>query len=179
MLFDAPLVDPSSGEADINRLEAAKELAQPLIAQSKEADEEGEGERCLRAIFGALLHKDHGGVITVSELLDRMQDTDGEPEPYDNKLLSRLGIRLLEGSRNQHPMFIANGRNLLLDRALAGTRWREGGHRAALDTITEALPAPGPVRVGGRPARGLIVPARFLPGWIESPQAQEKGSDFA
>jgi len=179
MLFDAPLVDPTSREADITRLESAKELAQPLIAQSREAEEEGEGERCLRTIFAALLHKDHGGVITASELLDRMQDTDGDPEAYDNKLLGRLGIRLLAGKRGLHDMFIANGQNPLLDRALAGTRWRGGGHRAALDTISDVSPAAGTVRVGGRPARGLIVPARLLPGWKEESPAQYGGGDFA
>jgi len=178
MLFDTPLIDPSTGQADCDRLDAARELASPLIAQSREAEEEGEGERCLRTIFAALLHKDHGGVITVSELLDRMQDTDGDPEPYDNRLLGRLGIRLLRGPRNRHDMFIANGQNPLLDRALAGTRWRGGGHRAALDTITEVHPAPGTVRVFRRSVRGLIVPARFLPGWKEPAEAEEGGQDF-
>lgn len=179
MLHDAPLVDPSTGKPDEDRLERAKALAQPLIAQSKEAEEEGEGERCLRTIFAALIHKDHGGVITAQELLERMQDRNGEVDQYDNRLIGRLGLRLLDGKAGDHDMFIANGQNPLLDRALAGTRWRGGGHRAALDTIRGVHPAPSAIRVAGRPVRGLIIPARLLPGGEETPLAQEGDSEKA
>ncbi|SEP27536.1 hypothetical protein SAMN04490248_1682, partial [Salinihabitans flavidus] len=164
MLHDAPLVDTETGEADMARLEEAKVLAQPLIHLSREAEEEGEGERCLRTIFAGMINKDHGGTITVAELIERMNENSGEPDRYDNRLIGRLGLRLLAGEAGRHEMFVANGNNPLLDRVLAGTRWRGGGHRAALETIADVRPSPGTVRVAGRAVRGLLVPARFLPG---------------
>ncbi|WP_412550546.1 hypothetical protein [Shimia sp. MIT910701] len=164
MLFDAPLVDPDSGEPDFKRMEQAKAIAQPLVEVSQEAEDEGEGERCLRTIFASLLQKDHGGVTTVAELIELSQTSDDKPPVYENKLLGRLGLRVLPGRPYERELFVANGQNPILDRALAGTRWRNGGHRAALDTIKGVAPSPKPQRVAGRLTRGLIIPARLLPG---------------
>lgn len=168
MLFDDPLMDPETGQADKMRIERAKTIAQPLIDLTCESEELGEAERLLRTIYGALLNKDHGGVVTVSELIITIQEclsTDAGDHP--NKLLGRLGLRVMPGERAQRDLFIANGQNPLLDAALKGTRWRGGSHRAALDTNPDIRPSAGPVRVDGRPQRGLIVPARMLPGFEE------------
>ncbi|MFY0619310.1 hypothetical protein [Shimia sp.] len=164
MLFDEPLVEPANGTQDVDRIERATAIAVPLVEIAREAEDEGEGERCLRYIFNALIQKDHGGVITVAELIERMQGGEAPPTDYDNKLLARLGLRLQKGNAHERDMFIANGQNPLLDRALAGTRWRNGGHRAALDTMCGVVASPQAVRVAGRPTRGAIIPARFLPG---------------
>lgn len=177
MLFDAPLVDPDSGEPDVERLERAKAIAQPLVETSKEAEDEGEGERCLRTIFASMLQKDHGGVVTVAELIESGQRSDDDPSQYENKLLGRLGLRLLRGGQYERELFVANGQNPILDRALAGTRWRNGGHRAALDTIKGAAPSPKLQRVAGRPSRGLIIPARLLPGGKIIEPARERGTE--
>lgn len=164
MLFDKPLVCPESGEVDQERMARAKEMAQPLISQTKEADEEGEGERFLRTLRGAQLNKDHGGVATVEEQLFLLQDAQHDPSPVEQKLIARLGLRMLKGERGKRDLFIANGENPLLNQALRGTRWRAGGHRAALETIPDVKPSEKPVRVAGSARRGMIVPARFLPG---------------
>lgn len=70
-------------------------MAQPLVETSKEAEDEG--ERCLRTILASLLQKDHGGVVTVGELIELAQDALDGPPKYENKLLGRLGVRLLPG----------------------------------------------------------------------------------
>lgn len=171
MLFDAPVFDARGGEPDKERLDRAKVIAQPLIDMSSEAEEEGEGERCLRTLFAALIQKDHGGVITAAELIERINTGEGDQGHLDNKLLGRLGLRILDGPRHGRDMFIAHGQNPLLDKAFAGTRWRRGGHRAALETISDVRSSPRTVRVAGRSVRGLIVPARFLPGWKEAPKS--------
>ncbi len=175
MLFDTPLACPESGEIDQERMARAKEMAQPLISQTKEADEEGEGERFLRTLFGAQLNKDHGGVATVEEQLYYLQDALHDPAPSDQKLIARGGLRLLKGERGKRDLFIANGENPLLNQALRGTRWRGGGHRAALETIPDVRPSDKPVRVAGSARRGMVVPARFLPG-IEEDPASHGGS---
>ncbi|CUH66831.1 hypothetical protein TG4357_02666 [Thalassovita gelatinovora] len=171
MLFDTPVFDATGDGADMERLERAKIIAQPLIDMSAEAEEEGEGERCLRTLFSGLIQKDHGGVITVAELIERINNGEGDQGQFDNKLLGRLGLRILDGPKSGRDMFIAHGQNPLLDKSFAGSRWRKGGHRAALETISDVRPSPRTVRVAGRSVRGLIVPARFLPGWKEAPQS--------
>lgn len=163
MLFDAPLVCPTSGEPLRDRLDLAKAIAQPLIAMTQEAEEESEGERFLRTLFGTYISKDHGGAVTVAELIEALQDS---PDlDYNNKLLGRVGARVLGGDQGQRELFVINGHNPLLDRAMAGTRWRGGGHTAALDTMTAVTKSPKPMRVAGRAMRGRIIPARFLPGF--------------
>ncbi|WP_243612943.1 hypothetical protein [Shimia aestuarii] len=179
MLFEDPLIHPDTGCADVDRMERATAIARPLVDKAREADEESEGERCLRMIFSAILHKDHGGIITAAEIIERMQEGGSDSDVYDNRLLGRLGIRLLDGARGRHEMFIANGQNSLLDRALSGSSWRAGGHRAALDTLDGVVASPKPVRVQGRPRRGLIIPARFLPGAESEPEgARREGDDI-
>ncbi|GAB5432194.1 MAG: hypothetical protein EpisKO_15640 [Epibacterium sp.] len=177
MLFEKPLVDPETNQADPKRMERALAMALPLVEETREAEEEGEGERLLTWIFGAMIHKDHGGMISVSELIQTIQEfQDVKSGEYQNKLLARLGLRVMPGERGQRDLFVANGENPQLNKALANTRWRGGGHRAALDTMPEVAPAPKPVRVDGRPKRGLVVPARFLPGYIKE-TASNEGED--
>lgn len=171
MLFDAPLVCPQSGEQRRDRLERAQEIAQPLIDMTQEAEERGEGERFLDTLFGTYINKDHGGAVTAAELIEMLQqDAD---LTHNNKLLGRLGARVLDGDRGQRELFIINGTDPQLNRAMAGTRWRKGGHTAALDTMPEVKKAKNPVRVAGRAMRGRIIPARFLPGFED--EAPEGG----
>lgn len=172
MLFDEPLVDVETKDADKDRMERAKELAQPLISAAQEAEEQGEGDRCLNTIFAGVIHKDHGGVITASECIEAMQEHT-DPEPYYNKLIGRLGLRMIQVEPGKHTLFVANGGNPLLDKVLSGSRWRSGGHRAALETIDEVRPHDKAMRVAGRLTRGLIVPARFLPGGEVSRKGDE------
>ncbi|MEC8194728.1 MAG: hypothetical protein VX228_00085, partial [Pseudomonadota bacterium] len=73
----------------------------------------------------------------------------------------------------QRDMFIANAENPLLSRVLAGSGWIKGGHRAALDTIGDVKPSPKSIRVAGKPARGLIVPAHHLPGYQPSETSED------
>ncbi|MEY8143029.1 hypothetical protein [Falsihalocynthiibacter sp. CO-5D18] len=166
MFFDDPVIDKKTGVANPDRMARAIELAQPLIAVASEAEEEGEGERCLRTLFAGLIHKDHGGVATVNEIIESAMKN-GTTEDYQDKLLGRIGLRFLKREKNTHELFIANPANPLLDRVFAGTRWRGGGHRAALETIASVSPSPSPIRVTGRPTRGLIIPSRLLPGFDE------------
>ncbi len=174
MLFERPLVDPTTKEADPERMERALQIALPLVEETREAEEEGEGERLLTWIFGAMIHKDHGGMVSVSELIQTIQDyQDIKSGEYQNKLLGRLGLRVMPGERGQRDLLVANGENPQLNKALANTRWRGGGHRAALDTMPEVAPTPKPVRVDGRSKRGLVVPARFLPGYIKDTASKE------
>ena len=177
MFHDEPLVNPDTNDADRARLERAKALALPLVNVAQEAEGEGDGDRCLSTIFSGILHKDHGGIITVAECIETIMDNQGEPEGSYNKLIQRLGLRLLHGDAGQHDLFIANGRNPLLDKALANTGWRQGGHKAALETIEEIKPSPKPIRVAGRPMRGVIVPARFLPGFKAKPDRADEGEE--
>ncbi|MGH1417184.1 MAG: hypothetical protein ACRBB0_27110 [Pelagimonas sp.] len=163
MLFDEPLVCPASGEPQRDRIELAKTIAQPLIAMTQEAEEESEGERFLRTLFSTYISKDHGGAVTVAELIESLQDS--HELDYNNKLLGRLGVRVLDGERGSRELFVINGHNSLLDRAMGGTRWRGGGHTGALDTMSEVRKSPQAIRVAGRPMRGRIIPARFLPGF--------------
>lgn len=172
MLFDTPLIDPVTGDHDNDRLQRAMDIARPLIEVSAVAEEEGEGERCLRNIFGAMLNKDHGGVISVSEHIETMMQSTSDPESFANKLIGRIGLRLMKGEEGQRALFVANGSTPQLDAALRGTRWQKGGHIAALETLAEVVPSPKTVRINGAVRRGLIIPARFLPGWKE-PEAPE------
>lgn len=177
MLFDSPLVNPETNQADPKRMERALAMALPLVEETREAEEEGEGERLLTWIFGAMIHKDHGGMVSVSELIQTIQEfQDVKSGEYQNKLLARLGLRIMPGNQGKRDLFIANGENPQLNKALANTRWRGGGHRAALDTMPAVRPLPDPVRVDGRPQRGLLVPARFLPGYIKD-TAPKEGED--
>lgn len=168
MLYDSPLADPVRGALDAERISAAKAIAQPLIDAAVEAEEEGEGDRCLNALFAFLIPKDHGGHISTAELLERCVGDPGPPDATDRALLGRIGLRVMPGDAGTRALFVANGQNSLLDRALAGTRWRAGGHRAALDTLDGVAASPKPQRVAGRMRRGLIVPARYLPGYAGS-----------
>lgn len=172
MLFDAPLVDPHSGEPKADRIARAKEIAQPLIDVTREAEEAGEAERFLSTLFGTYINKDHGGAVTVAELIEQIQEINGEMD-YSNKLLGRLGLRMMAGDAGEKDLFIVNGGNPLLDRAMAGTRWKGGGHVAALETESSIRKSPRPVRVAGRASRGSLIPARFLPGG--KGQADEAG----
>ncbi len=174
MLFDSPLVNPDTNQAEPKRMERALAMALPLVEETREAEEEGEGERLLTWIFGAMIHKDHGGMISVSELIQTIQEfQDVKSGEYQNKLLARLGLRIMPGDQGKRDLFIANGENPQLNKALANTRWRGGGHRAALDTMPAVGPLSDPVRVDGRPKRGLLVPARFLPGYIKDTAPNE------
>lgn len=173
MLHDAPLCDPKTGEACQDRLELARKIALPFVAASHEADEESDGARCLRAIFAGLIEKDHGGRITVAELIQKAQRAEKDPEPDDQRMLGRIGVRIQPGPRYQRDMFIANAENPLLSRVLAGSGWIKGGHRAALDTIGDVKPSPKSIRVAGKPARGLIVPAHHLPGYQPSETSED------
>ncbi|MBO9451459.1 hypothetical protein J7426_14390 [Tropicibacter sp. R16_0] len=166
MLFDAPLICPASGEAQRDRMSRARDIATPLVAQAKRAEEEGEAERFLRIYLGTYINKDHGGAITVAEVIEKMQKAGDD---YDSNLLGRLAGRLLPGPEGRRDLFIANGANPQLNRAMAGTRWREGAHIDALDTHEEITKPDKPVRVAGRPMRGRIIPARFLPGYNPDP----------
>lgn len=173
MLFDTPMSNNLEDPEILARLEEAKLLAQPLIDFAAEGEEEGEGDRCLRTIFGANLHKDHGGIVTVAELIDRMQNSSDSDNKYDNRLIGRLGLRLLDGPQGEKELFVANGANPQLDQALRGTRWRSGGHKAALETIDDVRIAEKAHRVAGRVVRGVIVPARLLPGYDPDPDKDE------
>ena len=169
MLHDAPVWAESTDA----RTERAKEIAAPLMRDAKVAEEEGEGERCLRHMLGALLHKDHGGVISASEVVEALQDGADVPDVYQQRLLGRLGLRLMDGKVGAKTLFVSNAENPQLNKALAGTRWRGGGHRSALDTLDGVGPSDAPIRIfGGSLSRGLIVPAQYLPGFRE-------GSDSA
>lgn len=165
MLHDDPLCNPTSGEACPDRLEQARQIAMPFVEASHEADEEGDGERCLRTIFAGLIEKDHGGRITVAELLQRAQGAEDKPNSDVQRMLGRIGLRVVPGERYRRALFVANAENPLLNRILAGSGWTKGGHRAALDTISDVSVSPNSMRVAGRPVRGLIVPAHHLPGY--------------
>ena len=173
MTFDAPLVDAETGKPDEARLEQARVLARPLLRETQEADEMGEGERLLNTLFGASLLKEHGGVITVAESIMLHNRGEHEPSAGEANLLERLGLRLVGRGDGRKQLFIANAGGVQLDKALAGTRWRGGGHKAALQTIADVLPSGGTVRVAGKPQRGVVVPARFLPGYEEDPKRPE------
>lgn len=175
MMFDEPLIDPKTGEARTDRIERARALAAPLLQETQEADELGEGERLLNAIFSATLYKDHGGVKTVAEDLMMLNASDHEPSSQECNLIGRLGMRLFGTGDGQKELFIANAENQNLNRELKGTRWRGGGHKAALQTIPDVRPHSGTMRVAGRPQRGLVVPARYLPGYKPKPERGGEG----
>lgn len=165
MLFDDPLCDLETGVACTDRLEMARKIAAPFVGTSQEAEEEGDGERCLRTIFAGLIDKDHGGRITVAELIQKAQKSEKNPEPDDQRMLGRIGLRIIPGPRYRRELFVANAENPLLNKVLNGTSWTRGGHRAALDTISDVTVSPKPMRVAGRASRGLVVPAHYLPGY--------------
>ncbi|MEP0155235.1 ATP-binding protein [Pseudophaeobacter sp.] len=173
MMFDGPLVDKETGQPDEARLEQARALARPLLQETQEADEMGEGERLLNTLYGASLLKEHGGVVTVAESIMLHNRSEHELRAGDATLLERLGLRLLGRGDGKKELFIANAGGPQLDKALAGTRWRGGGHKAALQTIADVKPHGGTVRVAGKPQRGVIIPARFLPGYIKDPKRPE------
>ncbi|WP_068115255.1 hypothetical protein [Tropicimonas marinistellae] len=160
MLHDTPLDD--------DRLVEAQAIARPLLMEAKEAQTEGEGERCLRTLLAYLLQKDHGGVVQVSELVASLQGFKDMPldAPADVKLLARLGLRVVDGDVGKRELFVINGEHPQLNRAFGGTRWRGGGHRAALLTLDGARPAPGPLRCGDRKVRGVLIPVSHLPGAV-------------
>ncbi len=164
MLFDTALVD-ADGQKDEARLALAQDIARPLVLAAIHAEDEGEGERCLRAIMAYFMPKDHGGVISIGELVARLVNEADKPNTYDQRLIGRMGLRVLDGKRGERELFVANGQHPIMDRALAGTRWRGGGHRAALDTLAGVRPAPQSIRIAcGPPMRGAIIPNKFLPG---------------
>ena len=165
------------GELDQDRIRRAKEIAAPLIGASIEAADEGEGERCLRSIMVQLVtHKGGSLQCSIAELIEQMQRDSAEAETgaHDGQAtLGRIGLRVMDidpynggevRARGERRLFIANGEHPLLDRMLGNTRWRGGGHRAALETLAGVEKAQKPVRVGGTPRRGLLIPARYLPG---------------
>ncbi|MEL6959821.1 MAG: hypothetical protein AAGL89_12805 [Pseudomonadota bacterium] len=168
MLYDKAVIQDEK-RRDTERVALARGIAAPLLDAAVVAETESEGEKCLRAILSTMLHKDHGGIVTASELVDRMQDEGGsEPNIYDQRLLGRLGMRLMKGEPGQRELFVANGENQLLNKALGGTRWRGGNHRAALDTLEDIRLSERTVRIkGGGAYRGVYVPARYLPGHKE------------
>ncbi|UWQ77369.1 ATP-binding protein [Leisingera sp. M658] len=173
MMFDDPLISLETDKACRDRLQQAREIAIPLLTETQEADEMGEGQQLLNAIFGAQLLKDHGGYTTVSEVIMVHNRGAHEPEDGEANLLERLGLRLIGRGDCRKELFISNAASPLLDKALTGGRWRKGAHKAALQTIDDVRVYPGTMRVAGRPQRGLVIPARLLPGYEESP---EKGS---
>jgi len=160
MLFDEPL---ATAEDRQDRLDAANKLAMPLIEASLAAEDEGEGERCLRTVFAYMIDKDHGGKVQVAELLERLIHDGDEPGKYDQRLIGRVGLKVLPGERGKRELFVANGQHPQMDRAMWGTRWKGGGHRAALDTLPNVRPSPDPTRVAGSLRRGLIIPLEHLP----------------
>jgi hypothetical protein len=166
MLFDDPLLSVLNGEADASRVAKATEIALPLISAASEAEEEGEGERCLRTLFSGLLQKDHGGVATVADVIEPVMQRDEGGLP-DRRMLGRIGLSLVQNGENEHWLFVANGQNPLLDKVFANTQWRGGGHKAALTTLDDVRPSPTPRRVAGRPVRGLLIPPHYLPGFME------------
>jgi hypothetical protein len=80
-------------------------------------------------------------------------------------MIGRFGLRVFGEGVGKKKLFVANAENPALNKALGGTRWRGGGHKAALQTIPDVQPYRGTMRVAGRTQRGLVVPARFLPGY--------------
>jgi|GEM_PF-2596664 hypothetical protein len=165
MLFDDPLVDAETGKARPERLDRASALVRPLIQETQEADELGEGERLLNAIFGGIIHKEHGGTRTVAEEIMLLNSANHDPGSNDSIMIGRFGLRVFGEGVGKKKLFVANAENPALNKALGGTRWRGGGHKAALQTIPDVQPYRGTMRVAGRTQRGLVVPARFLPGY--------------
>ncbi|MCP3972197.1 MAG: hypothetical protein GY717_18110, partial [Rhodobacteraceae bacterium] len=142
----------------------AQDIARPLVLAAIHAEDEGEGERCLRAIMAYFMPKDHGGVISIGELVARLVNEADKPNTDDQRLIGRMGLRVLDGKCGERELFVANGQHPIMDRALAGTRWRGGGHRAALDTLANTRPSGGPMRVLSGPAmRGVIIPNQYMP----------------
>jgi hypothetical protein len=146
------------------RLARAAEIARPLLDAALEAEAEGEGERCLRALLAYSIPKEHGGAVPAWDLVQRLQVDDLDASADTQALLGRLGMRVLDGERGGRGLFVRNGEDPVVNAALARTRWQHGNHRAALLMLDGAGASPGSVRVAGRKVRGVVVPAKHLPG---------------
>jgi hypothetical protein len=175
MLYDEPF--ERGGAIDQVRLDQAKTIAQPLVVHAKQADEMGEGERFLRALFGCALQKEHGGTTLASEVLSDLQKQGDAPTHSHNMLLMRLGVRLMGGPSGQRELFVANNGSALLDRLLGNARWKKGGHKAALETLEGVYVPKNGIKITSKTERGVLVPARYLPGY-EEPSAKIP-EDFA
>lgn len=158
MLFDSQVTE---GAIDKKRLARAEILAAPLIAAHAEAAEEGEGEKCLRAIMASVAPSDFATTKIVGEVIARL--IEGSAAPGDAEALGRMGLRLFN-AKGGLALFVVND-DPTLTKALAGTHWVGGGHRAALMTLDGVERAERPVRVAKVVRRGIVVPDRYLPGW--------------
>lgn len=154
------------GSPDIDRLDRASWLAEPFLADMLLAQEEGEGEICLRALLAFLLPREHGGFVSVAEILSAARG--GDVLVPQNKLLQRSGLRMMTDDENGQAgpltgLFVLSGRHPQLDKAFAGTPFREGGHRKALLTLQGVEQMQHPVRgLWGR-KRGVLIPLAYLP----------------
>jgi hypothetical protein len=158
LLFDGP--------TDDDRLERARPIALSLLADVEENANMGEGERCLMHLMGSYVAKDHGGSIPVAELVSALQASADDFVESDVRLLGRMGMRVLDGPRHGRDLFVVGAAHPQLERALAGSQWKAGGHRSALLMLDGAERA-APTRVAGSKVRGVRIPARHLPGYRE------------
>lgn len=157
--WDLLLFDEMPDDA---RLEYAKEIAAPLVKDALEAQEEGEGERCLRTLLAYFTPKESGGMIPIAELIGQNPGPTGWRD-VDQLLLGRVGCRLgvFEGRR---VLFVINGAHPQLDRAMMGSRWQGGAHKAAMQMIPGVRPSPNSIRIAGTKTRAMMIPDDYLPG---------------
>jgi hypothetical protein len=162
---DLLIADAVPGAAQIAR---SVDLVRGYLSEADAASDGGEGEECLRLLYGSPGGVvEHGRMITVAELILDARRSDAPAGTL--RALEALGLRLVMGDRvdgSLDRLFVANQAEGLA-RIFEGTRWHKGGWVTALrEYIVGALVPKDPMRINGFNVRGTVIPASVLP-WRE------------
>lgn len=148
------------GALTAERLAAARPLIAAIIEASVEADTASEAELCLTHLLGSMAPMPSGRVSSIAELLGLVMYHGGSAQVDEVNALGRVGLRVPVGKDGVQ---LVSGPHPQLTRLFAGTRWADGGHRAALLSLDGAAVEPNSVRIGGRKVRAIRLPASVIP----------------
>ncbi len=154
LLHDSP-PDPDTAAQEVKRFAH-------WLDRLHEEDETSEGEQCLTHLYTSPIDAWRGGERrTISELI--LSAMDMEKGRQDRRLLSTIGLRLMDYDKpHQTWLCIAND-HVELKRIFNNTRWGNGGWVAALRYLYNAKAWPVSLRFAGARIRATGLPASCLP----------------
>ena len=154
LLHDAP-PDMDSAAAEVERFAH-------WIARLHEEDESGEGEQCLNHLYTSSIDAWRSGERrTISEVI--LNSLDMEKGGSDRRLLSTIGIRVMDYKTPHHAWLCIANDHVELKRIYADTRWANCAWMSALRFLHNSKAWPDPLRFAGARIRATALPASWLP----------------
>ncbi len=155
---------------DDQALEELRPMIAELVKDARVAQDEGEGERCLRHLMETIFQFSSGERIRIADLVERAVRGSEDNSAKAGRKLTQCGMRFFPasgGSDHKGALVIAGTQHRALDEIFRGTRWAKGGHKQALQMLAGVEPDPKPRRIGGYQCRCLIIPPQYWPDFTE------------